>query len=594
MAFSARGNAVARKRAAERMRPQPSAETERSFGQVYQGAQRHGTFMGAWPAFLGSADRDWLPARNLSTARARDLFRNDPVAKSAVSRKKNAAVGKGWRFTSKPDADALGVTPEVARALGKKISTEWKHYAGSYNFMADAERRFSFGQLLRLAASHLIIDGEFLAKVEYANDNVKYRTCLRLIDPDRLSNPTGRPDTPTLRGGIETDANKVPVRYWIRQAHQFDIGFAPGAYVWQPHNRYSTPLGRPNILHGFDPDRSDQTRGISAFVASLKSFRGFGQYSDATIQSAVINSLVVGYMKSSAGPEAVSEVFGYNEFKDFSASRSAHYDKNPVPLGDAVMPVVPLGDELVLQTATKDVGSFEAFTRAIIRLIAASLGITYEELSMDYSQTNYSSARAAMVHAWSEIQAFMGTLREQLVKPFFVAWLEEAFDSGYVEAPEGAPDFYGAIDAYADGLWLGPAKGYIDPTKEILAAAARIEAGISTLEDECAEQGKDWEDVLVQQGFETATRKQLGLVPQDFADGQAIQDTKNPARTAPPPTPDNGDEEGVTPEDKKPAPAQGAFSMFRRAGSALAALAGIANSAEHEAALDARPGNRAA
>ncbi len=591
MAFS--GNAAARRRAA-RQNNRVSAEHGRSFGEVYEGASHRGTFMSAWPAHLGSADRDWLWARDLSTARARDLFRNDPVAKSAVARKKNAAVGRGWRFTSKPDADALGITPEAARKLGQQITTAWKIYAGSYDFQADAERRLGFGQLIRVAASHLIIDGEFLAKVEYAaNDNTKFKTRLRLIDPDRLSNPTGQPETPTLRGGVETNSDGVPQRYWLREAHPYDIGLSPGSFVWTPHNRYSTPLGRPNILHGFDPDRAGQTRGISAFVAALKSFRGFGQFTDATIAAATINSLMVGYMKSSAGPNAVSENFQPEDLKNFSDQRQKHYRDNEVRIGDAIMPVLPLGDELVLQTQSKDVGSFEAFTRAIIRLIAASLGITYEELSMDYSQTNYSSARAAMVHAWAEIVAFMGTLETQLVKPFFVAWLEEAFDRKVVEAPAGAPDFYDAIDAYATGRWLGPGRGYIDPTKEILAAAARIEAGISTLEDECADQGKDFEDVAEQQAYEAQLRKALGLIDEPTADAQAIQDTKNPARTAPPPSDTSDDQNAIPPEDKKPDPAKTSMmGRIRGAASALRQIAAFANSAEHEAALDARPGRR--
>ena len=540
----------------------------RGFGQAYQGATNSGTFMGAWPARLQSADRDWGPARYSITARARDLRRNDPVAQAAVERKRNAAVGRGWRFISKPNARALGIDPIIARKLGQQISTELQLYFYSYDFQSDAERRQNFGQQLRVAASHLFVDGEFLGKVEFADDEpTRYKTRLRLIDPDRLSNPMGQMDSATLFGGVETNARGVPQRYWIRERHEADVGFAAGSMIWNAHARYSTPLGRPNILHGFDADRAGQTRGISRFAAALKSFRGFDKYSDATIQSAVINSLMVGYMHSSAGPEAVSESFSAQDLGDFEADREEFYKKNPVHLGDAILPVLPLGDDLKMQTATKDVGSFESFVRAIIRLVAASLGETYEEISMDYSQTNYSSARAAAIHAWQDTVAFMGTLDAQLAKPFVVAVLEEAFDSGYIVAPPGAPEFYDAIDAYCAGRFLGPARGYIDPTKEILAAAARIEAGISTLEDECAEQGKDYEDVLDQLQFEKEQRAERGLATEADALAAAVADTQNAANI------------GSNPADAKPMNA-----------SALARVREIALSAEHEAFLDRRLG----
>lgn len=586
------GNPLAAEAAAWRAARQ--AESERDYGSAYvgtgrphayEGAGRHGTWFKNWPAHLQSADRDWIPSRAPVTARTRDLFRNSPIAPAAVARRKNAAVGKGWRLSSKPKAKALGMTPDQARDLAELIETEWHLYAYGYNFSVDAERKLNFGQLLRVAASHLMLDGEYLALVEWAEDEpTKYKTRLRLVDPDRLSNPIGRmegqvlPSGGEMRGGVETNANGAPVRYWIRARHPVDLGISANTFNWEPWERYATPLGRPQVLHGFDPDRAGQTRGVSRFAATLKSFRGFDRFTDATIQSAAINALILGYVQSSAGPEAVSEYFKPEDLATFEAERESFYKDNPVELGDAVFPAIPLGDELKLATASKDVTSFDSFTRSIIRLIAASLGVTYEEVSMDYSSTNYSSARAAMIHAWAETVAFMGVLEAQLVKPFFVAWLEEAFDIGaIVPANDNAPSFYDATDAYAEGRWLGPGRGYIDPTKEILAAAARIEAGVSTLEDECADQGKDYREIMEQTAFEQSERRRLGIQPAGVAEAQAISDTKNPAKGAQDPTDPAGDPV-VAPEDARPGQ-----------GSALRQIAAFCDTPGHEASLDARP-----
>ncbi|MFN7128424.1 MAG: phage portal protein, partial [Brevundimonas sp.] len=118
--------------------------------------------------------------------------------------------------------------------------------------------------------------------------------------------------------------------------------------------------------------------------------------------SATDNALIVAFITSPAGPGAVSENFEPKDVREFETWRQDHYKEHPVNLANgAQIPVLPYGDELTLQTASKDVSSFDSFMRSILRLIAASLDVTYEELSMDYSQTNYSSARAALIHAWS-------------------------------------------------------------------------------------------------------------------------------------------------------------------------------------------------
>lgn len=539
-------------------------------GFAYQGANQHGVWTANWPARLQSADRDWLPARNMSVARARDLINNELGGRSIVSRRRNAAIGRGWRRSSRPSARALGLTLQEARDLGQVIEVEWDLYAYGHAFSCDAERRFTFGQLLRVAATHLMQDGEFLALVEWAEDEpTKYKTRLRLVDPDRLSNPYDRPDSDTLRGGVEYDENNIPVAYWIRERHPSDIGFSSKTFTWTRFERFAHDLGRPQVLHGFDPERAGQSRGISAFVSALRGFRALSRFSDATLQSATINSLVLGFMQSSAGPEAVSESFSAEDLSNFEGDREEFYKKNPVKVGEAILPVLPLGDELKLATASKDVGQFDTFFRAIYRLICATLGVTYEEGSMDYSSTNYSSARAAMIPAWKETEAFMGTIDAMLATPFHAAWLEEAFEEGHITpANDNAPGWYEAQEAYTKGRWIGPGRGYIDQTKEVTAAAGRLEAMISTLEDECAEQGKDFVEVLDQREYE------LDLINQRPNLAAALARGVNPLTGEGPGTPEGQ----VAPEDARPG-----------AASALARLRATADSPAHEAFLDARP-----
>lgn len=499
-------------------RPVSAAEVSRAKAQANadlnrpnEAARRKGVFMNQWRPGLRSADADWLGDRNDVVARARDVGRNEPVGGAALHRRLNSAVGFGWRLSSKPNARALGVSYEVAFELGRRIEIKWKAYAEGVLFTADAERQLTFGQLLRLAASHIFQDGEALGLVEWAADEpTLFKTRLRVVDPDRLSNPNGKPDSPTLRGGVEKTETGIPVRYWIREGHPSDLG-GVRSLVWKGWDRYATTRGRPQVLHAFDKLRAGQSRGVTRLVQALKAFRAFGKFTDATLEAATLNALFLGFVKSNAGPSAVKEGFEADDVASWAEERAEFYEENPVTVAGSQLQVLGLDDEVQMQTTARDTSGFDAFSRSILRLIAASLGVTYEELSMDFSQANYSSARAAMLIAWNETLALRALLKAQWVQPFFVAWLEEAFDNGELELPEGAPDFHDARDAYAECRWIGPARGYIDPTKEIEAATMRIDAGISTLEDEVAElEGGDWEDKLEQKARERLKREELG------------------------------------------------------------------------------------
>ena len=74
-----------------------------------------------------------------------------------------------------------------------------------------------------------------------------------------------------------------------------------------------------------------------------------------------------------------------------------------------------------------------------------------------------------------------------------------------------APDFYENRYAYTRCKWIGPGRGWVDPVKEAQACQLRMEIGLSTLENECASQGLDWEEVVEQRLREKNKLRELGL-----------------------------------------------------------------------------------
>jgi capsid protein len=61
------------------------------------------------------------------------------------------------------------------------------------------------------------------------------------------------------------------------------------------------------------------------------------------------------------------------------------------------------------------------------------------------------------------------------------------------------------------------ARGWISPTEEAGAAIMRMDGALSTLEDECAEQGLEFEEVLEQRRYEIGLFKEYGIPVPEWA-----------------------------------------------------------------------------
>ncbi|MCK7615191.1 phage portal protein [Roseibium sediminicola] len=501
-----------------------------AYGGEGQGA-RH------WTPALRSADADWFPRRDRSVARIRDLDQSNPWVSSGVDRQVDMLVGGTFRLNSKPSARLLGIDQDSADQLGQDIQDAWSAWAEDPIFRCDAERTLNFTGLMGLMAREFV-GGEALAVLRWITKPGRdYATAVHVIDPDRLSNPNNTMDTATMRRGIELDEDGAPVAYHVRKAHPSDV-FTYGAdsWTWERFPRWDQ-IGtwqRPKVLHVFDKRRAGQTHGISRLVSNLVGQKMLSGYSQSELQAAVLNSSVVGAIYTQLGSEYAAEAIGTvdaaTEWTKFNTKRADFYDKSRRVMDENRFITLFPSDRLDMNTQPRQTAGFPAFQEVFLRALAASLGTSYEQLSMDWSKTNYSSARAALNEVWRGIQRLRGLLIAGAANLVFAAFLEEALDRGFVTPPSGAADFYEAPAGYLRGDWIGPGRGYIDPVKEADAAIKRMGARLTTLERETAEQGGDWEQNLDQFGREEAAFAGRGLAG-PLQGNAATADQKYPSDT---------------------------------------------------------------
>jgi lambda family phage portal protein len=304
-----------------------------------------------------------------------------------------------------------------------------------------------------------------------------------------------------LRGGIEFDDHGGPLAYHVRNAHPADYFRFAQSLQWERIPR-ATAWGRPVFIHGFEPEREDQSRAITPFAALMSRLRMIGKFADTELAAATVNALFAAFVASNLPADQVAQSLSPASMTTAFDNRINYYRDNPAFLNGVRIPVLPPGDKIEMNAAPRHSVSFHQFQTAFLQSIASGLGISYEQLSMDWSKVNYSSARAALNEVWRHVQALFASFVEQVVTPVYFAFAEEAFDRGYIVPPKGAPDFYDMPAAYLGARWIGPGRGYVDAVKEAQGSSMRMAALTSTLEKECADMGLDFEDTADQIAFE--------------------------------------------------------------------------------------------
>lgn len=109
-----------------------------------------------------------------------------------------------------------------------------------------------------------------------------------------------------------------------------------------------------------------------------------------------------------------------------------------------------------------------------------------------------------MLEAWKVFTIYRQWLVDHYCRPVFRMVIEEAWLRGKLKFPASAPDFYDAPQLYSAALWIGPARGYVDPVREVNAVCKEIDYGLKTRREALAERGRDLDSVVKQRRREAA------------------------------------------------------------------------------------------
>ncbi len=461
------------------------------------GAYR-GTIANWNPSRLVNMDAQ-IRERLTTQRRAADLAANDWAAKSGIRTIADNAVGTGLVPKSAIPHKLLGISREDAVAIGEKM--EWAF--SSWSQQAHARGIAHFEDLQYLGITSVLRIGEMLhlpvmLPLHGEGGERTFSLAIQDMNPTRLCTPADKTLDLRIKDGIEFTPYGKPLAHWLACPPPSLIPVDQQQLFSDSFIRRPARIGhRPNVFHLFRYEEEEQVRGVSALSNGMKLFRNLNDALDSELFSQVIAAsfpVFIGLENGTAQlPPEVREAYGMDA--QGPMERVMEFGPGTVAFGN------PNEKPYVLKNERPS-ANFPPFVEIVLRSLAAMLGIPYESLAKDFSKTNYSSMRAALNEAWKLYMFYRRWFGRLYTQPVWEMAVEEAYLRNFlgladdIDALSPAPGFYEGREYWCSATWVGPARGSIDPVKEIQATIMALEARLATYGEAWAERGGDFADAL--------------------------------------------------------------------------------------------------
>jgi len=431
---------------------------------------------------------DWLPL----IERARDAVRNSPVASSALQKFVSNVIGTGisphFTFTDPARSD------DENEAVQQKIQDAWDEWVNYAHF----NEQLDFYGIQTQLAGAVFETGECFARFNVDDDPNRYLT-LQLLESEQVpvyyTMQAGPWPGSVIDQGLIFDENDRLLGYHIYRNQPYDIS---------PHQVQATQfidIRREEMFQVMRPVRPGALRGVPMMAASLSLLWDLEGYADSERLKKRMAAMFAFFIKKQSAEDSVLPTHTTPE----TGSSKDVADLEP----GTIMDLLP-GEEIVAPQPP-EAGDYAQFMYVELHKFAASVGLTYEQVTGDMKGVNYSSARVALLEMRRQCEAFQ---RQVIIFQFCERvkrrWLKEAVLSGALDIP---------IDEYLQNpkmfeacKWVSDGWQFVDPDKEIQAAVASIRGGLLARSYVIRSLGLDPEELDAMTAADRKREEKLGLI----------------------------------------------------------------------------------
>jgi capsid protein len=342
----------------------------------------------------------------------------------------------------------------------------------------DIGKRHSLSQMIRLRAAGEYLDGDgALLKLSslklqgIEGDNIR--------SPDYKTDIAGMPEEAkkSIQGLILDRFNAVQ-KYVICMKTE-----NPGRY------KFAALVDAENIIYGGNFFRFDQIRGVPALNTAANTAQDVKEIDEYQLQKVKMHAMHALVFKSDASTT------GYNEapiagIAGNSSGTVANTPQYQFELDSGLKMELNPGDSVDMLESKTPSREYKEFSELMMRKFFLTLeGLPYEFFNC--GNASYS----AMKHIRAEFK-FGIQLSELKNRDIRYSVLEWALPALLVQNGIRLSKKFAGNKIFRFLTWLPQAEPWLEEDREVSAALARIDGGLSNLEDEAARRGKNAYDVL--------------------------------------------------------------------------------------------------
>lgn len=402
--------------------------------------------------------------------RSRDLAKNNSDYRKWLNmRSRNIIgdVGFGLQVKSKnPD----GTPDKVANSI---IESNFLRWGKKKNQWCTADGQQSFRDFCDLVDHTFAIDGEaFVQVIEGANN--PYNFSLKLIDSFDIDMDKNL--QPMVQGGnkivmgIELNADERPVAYWYKNKINED----------QQYVNQWIRIPAEQIIHVFRREFAGQVRGFPTGCAAILDINMSQGYRESELIGARVAAAQMGIWVPTAGGNGKFDPDG----------KGGDSVKPTTDIAPGQFTIAPKGYDFKQFTPTHPNGNFATFIKTIMRSIASSLGVAYNDFANDLENVNFSSMRSGALSerdGWKIDQQF---LIENFIDIVYSRWLAMFLMSGLSNLP------FSKFDKFDAAIWQPRRWQWVDPRADVQANLEAVRGLIKSPQDVIRENGGDPDEVL--------------------------------------------------------------------------------------------------
>ena len=444
-----------------------------------------------WGNSTTSEDTELLSSLRTARNRSRALVRDSAYAQRAKTVIQTNVVGSGIGL----QARVMNTRGELNTRVNADIEEVWKDW--TYKTSCHTGQSLCFEDFERTVLGEVFEAGEVFVRLHFSRFGTSsIPLALELIEAERIADELTSVWGPVnARLGVEVDVFGAPLAYLIHSRHPGDI--QPLASNQQPFLIERVPVS--NILHIRIINRWPQTRSMPWMHAAARKLNDMDGLTEAEITAARAAACYMGFIELPSATQQYGEP---------QADGSIQSELEP-----AVIERLNPGEKFTFAAPNRPNAQLDPFMRMMLREVASGVGCSYEGLSRDYSQSNYSSSRLSLI----DDRDLWRTLQRWLIRDFRTTvhkiWMQQAVLSGGIGSINKVE--YGANpEKFTAARFKARGWSWVDPTKEVDAYREAVRSGFMTVSDviNLTGEGRTLEDVLNERRIELDLMKEKNLL----------------------------------------------------------------------------------